>query len=93
MKTFKKEIYWQCDLMAIKKSIMLHVFIGEILANMTQVSDVAPGPLVCFFFSSPDLKFLIARCPSSVYLLDFYIFDFFSRTAGPVVTKVGTNYP
>jgi hypothetical protein len=24
------------------------VFIGEILANMTQVSDVAPGPLVCF---------------------------------------------
>jgi hypothetical protein len=24
----------------------LHVFIGEILANMTQVSDVAPGPLV-----------------------------------------------
>jgi hypothetical protein len=25
---------------------MLHEFIGEILANMTQVSDVAPGPLV-----------------------------------------------
>jgi hypothetical protein len=25
---------------------MLHVFIGEILANMTQVSNVAPGPLV-----------------------------------------------
>jgi hypothetical protein len=25
---------------------MLHVFIGEILANMTQVSDVALGPLV-----------------------------------------------
>jgi hypothetical protein len=25
---------------------MLHVFKGEILANMTQVSDVAPGPLV-----------------------------------------------
>jgi hypothetical protein len=24
----------------------LHVFIGEILADMTQVSDVAPGPLV-----------------------------------------------
>jgi hypothetical protein len=24
------------------------VFIGEILANMTQVSDVAPGPLVYF---------------------------------------------
>jgi hypothetical protein len=25
---------------------MLYVFIGEIFANMTQVSDVAPGPLV-----------------------------------------------
>jgi hypothetical protein len=25
------------------------VFIGEILANMTQVSDVAPGPLVLNF--------------------------------------------
>jgi hypothetical protein len=25
---------------------MLHVFIGEIIANMTQVSDAAPGPLV-----------------------------------------------
>jgi hypothetical protein len=24
------------------------VFIGEILANMNQVSDVAPGPLVFF---------------------------------------------
>jgi hypothetical protein len=34
---------------------MLHVFIGEILANMTQVSDVAPGPLVFYtdlFFNS-----------------------------------------
>jgi hypothetical protein len=28
---------------------MLHVFKGEILANMTQVSDVAPGPLVIEF--------------------------------------------
>jgi hypothetical protein len=31
--------------MAIKK-VTLHVFICETLANMTQVSDVAPGPLV-----------------------------------------------
>jgi hypothetical protein len=30
---------------------MLHVFKGEILANMTQVSDVAPGPLVLIFNS------------------------------------------
>jgi hypothetical protein len=26
--------------------VTLHVFVGEILANMTQVNDVAPGPLV-----------------------------------------------
>jgi hypothetical protein len=38
----KVQFYWQDDLMAIKKN----AFIGEILANMTQVSDVAPGPLV-----------------------------------------------
>jgi hypothetical protein len=43
---------------------MLHVFIGEILANMTQVSDVAPGHLVYsvilfeFFFSSRSLTFV-----------------------------------
>jgi hypothetical protein len=30
----------------------LHVFILEILVNMTQMSDVAPGPLVFFFFIS-----------------------------------------
>jgi hypothetical protein len=30
---------------------MLHVFKDEILANMTQVSDVAPGPLVSFNIS------------------------------------------
>jgi hypothetical protein len=48
--------------------------------------------------------FLIAFCMSSVCpsvwrlmsevcLLDFYIFNFFSRTAGPILTKVGTNHP
>jgi hypothetical protein len=33
----KVQIYWQGDLMAIKKSNF---------ANMTQVSNVAPGPLL-----------------------------------------------
>jgi hypothetical protein len=32
--------------MAIKKSNFACVLICKILANMTQVSDVAPGPLV-----------------------------------------------
>jgi hypothetical protein len=39
------QIYLQGDLMA-KRKVTLHVFICEILANMTQVSDVALGPLV-----------------------------------------------
>jgi hypothetical protein len=43
MKDFKKGIYWQCDLMAVNKS---NVACVHILANMTQVSNVAPEPLV-----------------------------------------------
>jgi hypothetical protein len=128
---------------------MLHVFIREILANMTQVSDVAPGPLVkilladrksmirsvlkvVYFLCKKKMRtvwgiiffihmhnylwchsplpflvhlswklkwaILIARCPSSVCLsvrlsVNFYIFDFFSRTTGPILAKLGTNYP
>jgi hypothetical protein len=52
MKAFKKEIYWQCDLMAIKKSNVTCVH-SKILANMTQVSHVAPGPLVRIKIGSP----------------------------------------
>jgi hypothetical protein len=43
------------------------------------------------FFSSPELKAQVSysdRFLSVVCLLDFYIFDFFSRTAGPIVTKL-----
>jgi hypothetical protein len=40
---------------------------------------------------------LIARCPSvlpSICLsVNCYIFDFFSRTTGPIITKLGTNHP
>ena len=37
---------------------------------------------------------LIAFCLSSVRLsVNFYIFDFFSRTTGPILTKLGTNHP
>jgi hypothetical protein len=53
-----------------------------------------------FFFSSPELKlkwaFLIARCAASVCLcpsVNFYIFDFFSRTTLPILTRLGTNHP
>jgi hypothetical protein len=37
---------------------------------------------------------LIARCPSSVCLsVNFYIFDFFSRTTGQILIRLGTNHP
>jgi hypothetical protein len=39
------------------------VFIGEILANMTQVSDVAPGPLVEKYFKNA-LWSMILQCTS-----------------------------
>jgi hypothetical protein len=42
----KVQIYWQGDPMAIKKSNFACVMIGKILANITQVSNVAPEPLV-----------------------------------------------
>ena len=49
------------------------------------------------YFGSPELKTQMSfsdRCSlsvcSSVCMLDFYIFNFFPRTAGPNSTKVGT---
>ena len=44
--------------------------------------------LVNIGFSSPELK------PASVCLsVNFYMFDFFSRTTGPILTRLGTNHP
>jgi hypothetical protein len=48
------------------KKVILHVFIWEISASMTQVSDVAPGPLVLlvaelmcdYRFGYPDSTYL-----------------------------------
>jgi hypothetical protein len=37
------------------------VFIGEILANMTQVSDVAPGPLVYYYYYYFKKKLSVLR--------------------------------
>jgi hypothetical protein len=56
------------------------------------------------FFSSPELKAQVSYSdrPLSVrpsvrlcgrLSVTFYIFDFFSRTTGPILTRLGTNYP
>ena len=52
-------------------------------------------------FSSPELKAQVSYSdrrlsvvrPSVRLSVNFYIFDFFSRTAGPILTKLGTNHP
>jgi hypothetical protein len=49
------------------------------------------------FISSPELKAQVSysdRLLSVVRLsVNFYIFDFFSRTTGPILIKLGTNHP
>jgi hypothetical protein len=47
-------------------------------------------------FSSPELKAQVSysdRLSSICLSVNFYIFDFFSRTTGPILTKLGTNHP
>jgi hypothetical protein len=56
---------------------------------------------VRYLFSSPELKAQVSfsDCPLSGVSLsvrpsvNFYIFDFFSRTTGPISTRRGTNHP
>jgi hypothetical protein len=51
---------------------------------------------VFWIFSSPELKDQVNysdRLLSIVCLsVNFYIFNFFSRTTGPILTKLGTNH-
>jgi hypothetical protein len=52
-------------------------------------------------FSSPELKAQMSFSerplsgvrPSVWLSVIFYIFDFFSRTTGPIITRVSTNHP
>jgi hypothetical protein len=47
-------------------------------------------------FSSLELKAQVSYSdrPLSIRLsVNFYIFDFFSRTTGPILTRHGTNHP
>jgi hypothetical protein len=50
-----------------------------------------------FIFSSPVLKAQVSFSDHrlSVFRLsvNFYIFDFFSRTTGPILTRLGTDHP
>jgi hypothetical protein len=68
---------------------MLYVTMHWADANTVQIGKIC-RPQV---FSSPELKAQVSfsGCPS-VCLLDFCIF-YFSRTAVPILTKVGTNHP
>jgi hypothetical protein len=55
-----------------------------------------------YVFSSPELKsqvsysdrlLSIVRLSLRMLPVNFYIFDFFSRTTGPILIKLGTNHP
>jgi hypothetical protein len=55
--------------------------------------------LASFNFSSPELKAEVSfsdrplsGCLSVCPSVNFYIFDFFSRTAGQILTRLGTNH-
>jgi hypothetical protein len=60
--------------------------------NSIFILQAIPNP-----FSSPELKAQVSysdRLLSVVRLsVNFYIFDFISRTARPILTKLGTNHP
>jgi hypothetical protein len=67
---------------------------------LTITETICPQWLCFLAHLSWKLKwaFLIARCPASVCLsvclsVNFYIFDFFSRTTGPILNRLGTNHP
>jgi hypothetical protein len=52
--------------------------------------------LIVYCFSSLELQLnfwspVVRRL--SLSLLVFYIFEFFSKITGPIVTKIGTTYP
>jgi hypothetical protein len=71
---------------------------GEIHSQSTQKKNLRNKLQL---FSSPELKAQVSYSdrPLSVVRLsvrpsvNFYIFDFFSRTTGPILTKLGTNHP
>jgi hypothetical protein len=68
----------------------------ENLSSRKIASSSISLKMVRHVFSSPELKDRVSfsdRPLSVVRPPDFYIFDFFSRTAGPILTKVGTNHP
>jgi hypothetical protein len=77
MKAFKKEIYWQCDLMAMKKNNVACVHRRNI-SQYDKVSDVAPEPLVPVSSEGP---------PYSVASYDLQG----DAEGGPILTRILTG--
>jgi hypothetical protein len=44
-------------------------------------------------FLSPVVWCQSVRLSVNFYIFDFFIFNFFSRTTGPILTRLGTNHP
>jgi hypothetical protein len=50
-------------------------------------------PITISVFSSPELKAQVSYSDRHLSVVRlFYIFDFFSRAAGSILTKLGTNH-
>jgi hypothetical protein len=84
----------------LKMTVSVHFLSDDLMdANYIWYTDVSWGD-ACFF-SSPELKAHVSYsdcqlsvvCPSVRLSVNFYIFDVFSRTTGPISTRLGTNHP
>jgi hypothetical protein len=62
-------------------------------------SQTMGDPIYILFhiFSSPELKAQVSYLDHLLSIIrlsvNFYIFDFFSRTTGPILTRLATNHP
>jgi hypothetical protein len=88
----------------LKYQALISVFVKKLNASISKCIQsfiICPLRWNWSLFSSPELKaqvsysdHLLSVVRLSVRLsVNFYIFDFFSRTNGPVLTKLGTNHP
>ena len=99
---FKKEfqittnvVIMTCILWQFLKDSFMHCMVFNAIQSIQQVfykqqnfgSLNTMDLVVLTIISSPELK---AQVSLSV---NFYIFDFFSRTTRPILTRFGTNHP
>jgi hypothetical protein len=88
-----------------KNSITTSVQNQDFKVMIPGVGEAVMATIGKTIFSSPELKAQVSYSdhplsvvrlsvrPSVRLSVNFYIFDFFSRTTGPILTRLGTNHP